>query len=73
MMTKKLNYRVKAEAIPWKNRCASKVFINPRTRLVSFCPPKKRKISFPNHQNKKKITKMTYQCNYIKMNVKLYE
>jgi hypothetical protein len=35
MMTKKLNYRVKAEAIPWKNRCASKVFINPRTRLVS--------------------------------------
>jgi hypothetical protein len=35
MMTKKLNYRDKAEAIPWKNRCASKVFINPRTRLVS--------------------------------------
>jgi hypothetical protein len=72
MMTKKLNYRVKAETIPWKNRCASKVFINPRTMLVSVLQ-KNRKISFPNHQNKNKITKMTFQCNYIKINVKLYE
>jgi hypothetical protein len=72
MMTKKLNYRVKAEAIPWKNRCASKVFINPRTRFVSVLQKNGRSHS-QTIRTKKKITKMTYQCNYIKINVKLYE